>query len=367
MFFSATKGTMTGQLDMGAYAIYSSSAITAASYQINGSTVVAILPGVNSIAYGVGAGVNNIPPGGDRNTFIGNYSGALNTTGSDNTFLGWQAGYNVTSGTGNIVVGYNEYTSAATANNELNVGGVLYGNLASGTIGISTRNPQAALDVVSTGTLANQYAQIWRASDGTIVSSMTATGVLYPQVGASVPQSITVSTINATAATPYGGVHVTTNIFITDGVNIGAGRPNKDFKLYISSGMSYDGKIFVVSDTLRLASDTERSTSSSTPVLIKKIKVAGTGSVRLSYEARKDSSGFVVSRVFVNGIALSTGTTGSNTGYLTYSYDIHLPAKQTTFEFYLSNTFNGYWSYIRNARLYWDEVYQDATTAVVLD
>ncbi|MBI5744545.1 MAG: hypothetical protein HY952_08355 [Elusimicrobia bacterium] len=309
--------TATEVLKMGAYGVNTSSHITAAAYQINGSTVAVILPGWDSIAYGVYAGTSNIT-GGDNNTFIGNYAATSNTTGnkntvngayalyanttgnqntangayalrgnttggyntangayalysnttggdntadgqaalysnttggnntangesalytnttgsknvavgymalrfnvrgsanavmgyqagqgpssnsfssatlmgyqagyglttgSDNIFLGWKAGYNVTTGTGNLVIGYNQLAPAANSNNFLNIGGVLYGDLSAKTIGISTRAPQAALDIVSTGTTVNDYAQIWRNSAGTIVSSMTATGVLYP-------------------------------------------------------------------------------------------------------------------------------------------------------------------------------------------
>ncbi|OIO04086.1 MAG: hypothetical protein AUJ51_02590, partial [Elusimicrobia bacterium CG1_02_56_21] len=261
-------GVLTGNLTMGGNNIYTASTITAsgditaARYQINGSTMVAILPGTNSIAYGVKAGAINT---GNYNVFIGNSAGASNTTGNyntangyaalysnttggnntangyaalyynttggnntangyyalfnnqtgsansitgyqagygaasssfssstlmgyqagfslvngsaDNLFLGFQAGYAVTTGTGNIVIGYNKGTSAPAANNELNIGGVLYGDLSAKTIGISTRVPQAALDIVSTGTVQTQFAQIWRNSGGTIISSVSATGV----------------------------------------------------------------------------------------------------------------------------------------------------------------------------------------------
>ena len=252
--------TATQDLLLGGNDIYNASTITAtgnisaARYQINGSTMVAILPGTGSIAYGVNAGTSNIT-GGDYNVFIGNSAGASNTTGANNTaigayalysnmtgvnntvngyaalynsqtgsgnsifghkaglgvsgnsfsdstimgyeagyslttgsnnvFLGLHAGFNVAAGAGNIVIGYEKDTSAPGASNELNIGGLLYGDLSGKTVGISTRAPQAALDIVSTGTLINQYAQIWRASDGTIVSSMTATGVLYPAVSGS--------------------------------------------------------------------------------------------------------------------------------------------------------------------------------------
>ena len=68
------------------------------------------------------------------------------------------AGYAIATGTGNIVLGSNQDTSVNTVNNELNIGGTLFGDLKFRTIGISTRAPQAALDVVSTGALVTQMA-----------------------------------------------------------------------------------------------------------------------------------------------------------------------------------------------------------------
>ena len=225
--------TATQQLVMGNYSIISSSDITAARYQIGGSTALAVLSGAGSFAVGMdlstgstgdydlfvgyGAGRSNVAGEGNSflgngagysnntgnnnsflgagagynntmgtgNSFLGTLAGYSNTTGGNNSFLGSQAGFSVTTGTGNIVIGYGKDTSAPGASNELNIGDVLYGNLSAKTIGISTRVPQAALDIVSTGTAANQYAQIWRNSAGTIVSSMTATGVLYPSISVS--------------------------------------------------------------------------------------------------------------------------------------------------------------------------------------
>jgi len=287
--------TATQELQMGAYGVYTSSNITAARYLINGSTVLAVLPGNSSLAVGRGAGrvntgdfnlfvgdqAGNVNAGGAYNTAAGyaaltdnvsgnyntahgyntlrysnggnntaiganalqsNTSGGSNTavgrdalyfntsapynvamgrdaayynvtggsntvvgyqagygangnsyeansmfgyragygltTGSDNIFLGWQAGYATTSGVQNIVLGYDQRTSAPTASNELNLGGVLFGKLDSKTIGISTRSPQAALDVVSTATAANVYAQLWRNGGGVVVASMTSQGAL---------------------------------------------------------------------------------------------------------------------------------------------------------------------------------------------
>jgi len=272
--------TATQALQAGVFGVNTSSDITAARYQINGSTVLAVLPGLKSLAAGEGAGRlsqanentlvgynagNNTTSGGSNsffgalagevngaggnNAFFGAYSGHDNsggtsnsfyglssgynnntgnensyfgveagrynesgvsnvavgvsaakgvsgnsfsnvvalghsaglglTTGSDNVFVGASAGAAVTSGAGNIVLGSGQAASAPDANSELNIGGVLYGSLSARTIGISTRVPQAALDLVSTGTAANIYAQIWRNGGGTIVASMTSQGTLF--------------------------------------------------------------------------------------------------------------------------------------------------------------------------------------------
>jgi len=47
-----------------------------------------------------------------------------------------------------------------------------------GNVGISTGVPQARLDVLAAGSGVTDMAQIWRNSGGTIVSSMSATGVM---------------------------------------------------------------------------------------------------------------------------------------------------------------------------------------------
>ncbi len=194
-----STGTFTGYLNANAYLV-------------NNSTMVRILPGTDSIAYGVYAGTSNLTTG-NYNVFIGNYAGTSNTdgdynvavgpyalfsnttgssntangayagynitTGSANTLYGFEAGYNITTGTGNIIIGYKQNAPSATSNNTLNIGGLIFGTdmVAGGTggkVGISTNAPQATLDIKST----TGMAQIWRDSNGVIVGSMSATGVL---------------------------------------------------------------------------------------------------------------------------------------------------------------------------------------------
>jgi len=148
-----------------------------------------VVNGSNNTLLGFGAGVllvntnNNTIIGsqasfnggaGSNNSFMG-YQAGYNNLGDSNVFLGYQAGYSNTTGSNNIVIGASQ---SGGGNSLLNIGGVLYGNLANRTIGIYRATQEAALDVVSTGTAANQFSQIWRDSAGVIKSSMSATGVM---------------------------------------------------------------------------------------------------------------------------------------------------------------------------------------------
>lgn len=112
------------------------------------------------------------------NSVLG-YNAATETAGSGNIYIGREAAKNMVSGDGNIVIGAGQELSSTSSSNELNIGGVIFGKLSAKTVGISTRAPQAALDVVSTGTAANVYAQIWRNGSGVVVASMTSQGTLY--------------------------------------------------------------------------------------------------------------------------------------------------------------------------------------------
>jgi hypothetical protein len=84
--------------------------------------------------------------GSTGNVAVGASAGS-NATGGGNTLIGNFAGSNLTSGGYNIVIGSFIQAPSATGNNQLNIGDVLYGNLAAGTIGIGTTGPRSALDV----------------------------------------------------------------------------------------------------------------------------------------------------------------------------------------------------------------------------
>jgi hypothetical protein len=434
--------TATQDLLMAGNDIYNASTIaatgniTAARYQINGSTMVAILPGVGSIAYGPDAGRSNAA---SYNTFIGKSAGYSNTTGSnntangfgaayytqtgsqnavygyqaaygvsnnsfssstivgagagynittggDNTLLGWQAGYNVTSGTGNIVIGYNDNTSAPTASNELVIGEVLFGKLDSKTIGISTRNPQAALDVLSTGTASNVYAQIWRNSAGTIVSSMTATGVLYPAITASddtkvaktgdtmtgqltlsgstltimAPDTQAASLwVSTSAATPH--FYISTNGY----VGIGA-IASADHQVYVPDGMPYFGKQVYPSTTLRLSANTERSITN-TLVLKKSFIVPYAGAVTVSVDSRADVFNTAEIFVKVSSVTEAVFSVPDGSSYTTYSANIPLGRYgNNLIEIWGIKSGSGN-SYLKNCRVYYDIKTEVPTNAVIKD
>jgi hypothetical protein len=99
----ATK-TVTAGYGIAATTIAASGTISAASYWIGSSTIAAILPGTNSIAYGINAGAHNTV-NGDENVFIGNDSGKTNTDGYSLTAVGLKALEDNTTGTENTAIG----------------------------------------------------------------------------------------------------------------------------------------------------------------------------------------------------------------------------------------------------------------------
>ena len=98
---------------------------------------------------------------GEKNTVIGGVAGANLTTGSFNTIVGTQAGY-TTTGSKNILIGSNIQPSSDVANEELNIGNIIYAtglttsNMKVG-IGNGNNAPNSTLDVKGSFSLA--YAE----------------------------------------------------------------------------------------------------------------------------------------------------------------------------------------------------------------
>ncbi len=127
-----------------------------------------------------------VVPGGAFNTASGQYSfaaGYASQSTGQNTFTWQDSGGNPLKNAVNdrvvfkakggfLVTGSTIPTISATVNRGVFMTG-------DGRLGVSTGAPQAALDVVSTGTASNVYAQIWRDSNGNAVSSVTSQGYFY--------------------------------------------------------------------------------------------------------------------------------------------------------------------------------------------
>ncbi len=121
------------------------------------NALLAVDGGANNVALGFGAAGNIV--GGNYNTAIGNYS--LNNADShENIAIGYLAGDNITSGNRNLIIGYDIEAPSATASNQMSIGNLIFGTgvgtgtgttISSGRIGIASNAPQAALDVVGTG------------------------------------------------------------------------------------------------------------------------------------------------------------------------------------------------------------------------
>ena len=84
---------------------------------------------------------------GYRNNALGYLAGGNITTGRGNVLLGDRAGDLITTGSDNIIIGYEVDPPSATTSNHLNIGDVLFGDLANSKIGIGTSTPSEALTV----------------------------------------------------------------------------------------------------------------------------------------------------------------------------------------------------------------------------
>ena len=98
--------------------------------------------------------------GGNNNTFLGYLAGYTADGANDNTLLGYQAGDSVTTGSGNIIIGYDQDTPDPATSNFLNIGGLLYGGLLAGNVGIGTTGPNEKLEIGSLTNATSSYLKI---------------------------------------------------------------------------------------------------------------------------------------------------------------------------------------------------------------
>ncbi len=139
-----------------------------------------------TLGYGAGTGIttgSNV----SSNTLIGfNAGNGILTGANNNTLIGFSAGANLTTGAGNIILGYNLSAPSATANNQLDIGNIIYGTGISGSgsavspgfIGIGTSTPSSRLDITSLSLGGSQSTT----TSGISVNNTTAAALGAQQV-----------------------------------------------------------------------------------------------------------------------------------------------------------------------------------------
>jgi len=86
--------------------------------------------------------------------------------GRYNIGVGYAAGDNITTGSNNLIIGYNVDAPSATADNQLNIGNAIYGNLSTGNVGIGVTTPSTPLHVKVSNT-ETTIPQIYVEQDST--------------------------------------------------------------------------------------------------------------------------------------------------------------------------------------------------------
>ena len=98
--------------------------------------LVANTTGGNNVAYGNYALIYNT--NGAQNTALGTYALSQNTTGSYNLALGYGAGNGLQTGSSNVIIGQGAQVADPNGNNQLQIGAGLSGDLALGTLAVTT-------------------------------------------------------------------------------------------------------------------------------------------------------------------------------------------------------------------------------------
>lgn len=170
---SALTGVTTGHDNCG-FGRSSGFSCSAGSYNctMGYATLYHNVSGSHNTVLGCTAGKGVAGNSISHNTLIGKSAGfALTTGGDDNVMIGYQAGDNVTSGEQNIIIGYNLNALAAASDYQLNIGGLIFGDLG-GTkkVGVNTSTMNETLNVggairLGTSALTNNGTIRWTGTD----------------------------------------------------------------------------------------------------------------------------------------------------------------------------------------------------------
>ena len=205
--------------------------------------------------------------GGSYNVAFGDSAGGALTTGSQNVFIGSISGTasTITSGSNNIGIGFNTLFQSATADNQLNIGGFIYGNLpatttvfklpTSGALGIGSSSPFAKLSIqTNNGDTATSLFAIGSstASATTTLFSVNNTGSTTIANGVNITAGcyaingtcLSLSSFAGTLAVANGGTGSTT----LSGILVGNGTSAVK-TLVVGSGLTFDGTTLATSGT----------------------------------------------------------------------------------------------------------------------
>lgn len=116
--------------------------------------------------------------------FIGYQAGYENTTGANNILIGYQAGDIITTGASNIIIGHDIDPTAAGASNEINIGGVYFGDTSTGIAWLKNKliftqaDGDEYIDSLADGYMDYRATTAHRFGDGTNQLLISGAGVV---------------------------------------------------------------------------------------------------------------------------------------------------------------------------------------------